>query len=345
MEKEIHEKSAFKILSIDGGGIKGLYSSKILEHLEERYKCSISDHFDLICGTSTGGLIALALSLKIPAKEISEFYEKYGRVIFPYRTAIGALLRQTMWFGKYSDKPLKGALTKIFGDKKIGDVNNLLCIPTYSLTDARPWVFKYDHSGNDLGRDNKALIVDVALATSAAPTYFPLCEIPYYDDKQFIDGGVWANNPTMTGVIEALSYFVGDGKDFDSIQVLSVASLNNTAGKPVGLKRRRSFIRWRKDLFETSMIGQSYFTDYMMQKLGELNNIKIDYVRIPSEDVSAEQQHLVQLDRASKKALRLLSGKGNDRGELAKKDPKIKAFFELPKQYHLTKNNHHNGKS
>jgi uncharacterized protein len=75
----------FKILAIDGGGIKGLYSAKILEHLENRFNCSISDHFDLICGTSTGGLIGLALAMKIPASKISEFYEQYGKVIFPHR--------------------------------------------------------------------------------------------------------------------------------------------------------------------------------------------------------------------------------------------------------------------
>lgn len=325
----------FKILSIDGGGIKGLYSSKIIEHLEEKYKCSTSDHFDMICGTSTGGLIALALALKIPAKEVSEFYEKYGEQIFPNRNKFIGLIRQTIWRGKYSDEPLRSALEKIFGDKKIGDVNNLLCIPTYSLTDARPWVFKFDHKEGDRSRDNKALCVDVALATSAAPTYFPLCEIDYFDSKQFIDGGVWANNPTMVGVIEALTYFVGDGRQFNSIDVLSMSSLNNISGKPVGLKRRRSFINWKDDLFNTTLIGQSHFTDYMMKSLCNLNSIKINYVRIASEAISAEQEHLVQLDSASKKAIKFIKGKGNDRGELAKKDPQIASFFKHPKKHNL----------
>jgi predicted acylesterase/phospholipase RssA len=327
------EDKPFKILSIDGGGIKGLYSAKILEHLEEKYQCSISDRFDMICGTSTGGLIALALSLKIPASEISQFYEENGKAIFPHRTKIGGIIRQTFWRGKYSDESLRSVLKKIFGDKKIGDLQNLVCIPSYSITDARPWVFKYDHREGGLDRDNKALCIDVALATSAAPTYFPLSEIDYYDYKQFIDGGVWANNPTMVGVIEALTYFVGKNKPFNSIQVLSVSSLNNTAGKPVGLQRRRSFIQWRNDLFDTSIIGQSHFTHYMMTKLSELNHIKIQYVRVPSENISAEQQHLVQLDIASNSAIQLIKGKGNDRGELAKKDPQIGAFFNLQKQY------------
>jgi uncharacterized protein len=325
----------FKILSIDGGGIKGLYSAKILEHLENRFNCRISDHFDLICGTSTGGLIALALAMKIPATTISEFYEQYGKVIFPRRSKLWGLIRQTLWRGKYSDEPLRRALTTIFGELRIGDAQNLLCIPSYTITDARPWIFKYDHKEGKLDRDNKAFCVDVALATSAAPTYFPLAEIDYYDRKQFIDGGVWANNPTMVGVIEALTYFVGEGKQFGSIEVLSVSSLNNTAGKSIGLNRRRPFIKWRNDLFETSLIGQSEFTHYMMSKFCEMNHIKIKYVRIPSESISAEQQHLVQLDIATEKSINFIKGKGNDRGELAKKDPAIEAFFRDQKHYNV----------
>jgi hypothetical protein len=329
---EIAEDKPFKILSIDGGGIKGLYSSTIMEHLEQRYG-PISDFFDMICGTSTGGLIALGLALKIPATEISNIYEKDGIKIFPYRTKWGGIIRQTFLKGKYSDKPLKEALQSFFGVHTVSDLCNLICIPSYSVTDARPWIFKRDHG--KLDRDNKTLLTDVALATSAAPTYFPLCEIPAYNNKQFIDGGIWANNPTLIGVIEALTYFVGKDKEFSSVEILSVSSLNNTGGKPIGLKRERSFINWRHDLFDTSLIGQSYFTDYFMKKLCEMNEIKIKYYRIPSESISAEQQHLVKLDCASEKAIQFIKGKGNDRGFLAKKDPAIEAFFQFKKQYKI----------
>ena len=334
MDRNLHstDYKAFKILSVDGGGIKGLYSSTILEHLEQRFG-PMSDYFDMICGTSTGGLIALCLALKIPAKNISNIYEEHGKKIFPKRTRLGGIIRQTFWRGKYSDEPLKKVLQGVFQKNTIADLHNLICIPSYSLTDARPWVFKRDHG--KLDRDNNTLLVDVALATSAAPTYFPLCEISSYNNKQFIDGGVWANNPTLVGVIEALTYFVGKDKEFSSVEILSVSSLNNTAGKPIGLKRQRSFIKWRNDLFDTSLIGQSHFTDYFMNKLCEMNDIKIRYNRIPSEQVSAEQQHLVKLDCAAKKAIQFIKGKGNDRGQLAKKDPDVETFFQLQKQYKI----------
>jgi hypothetical protein len=111
--------------------------------------------------------------------------------------------------------------------------------------------------------------------------------------------------------------------------------LNNTAGKPVGLKRNRSFVQWRDDLFETSMIGQSNFTHYFLSKLHDLTEIPIEYIRIPSEAISAEQQHLVQLDVATTDAIRLIKGKGNDRGTLASKDPEIGKYFQSQKTYKI----------
>jgi len=244
------EYRPFKILSIDGGGIKGLYSSTVLEHLEQRYGAS-GEYFDMICGTSTGGLIALGLSLGKSAKDISNIYIDKGRKIFPgFFIPYWRRIRQAIWGGKYGGKRLKEVLKDFFGEAKIANLNNLVCIPSYSVTDDRPWVFKRDHG--KLDRDNNTSPVEVALATSAAPTFFPLCEIPGYDYKQFIDGGVWANNPALVGINEALTYFVGKDKPFNAVEVLSISSLNNTGGKPVGLSKRRSFLRWGADLFEPS---------------------------------------------------------------------------------------------
>lgn len=333
------EEKTFKILSIDGGGIKGLYSATILKEFEEKFKCHISDYFDMICGTSTGGLIALALSLKIPAKEICDFYEIEGPKIFPCSRNINffgkkisrRFMMQLVIGGKYSDKPLKKALIKIFKESKIGDSNNLLCIPSYTITEARPFVFKFDHTDRD--RDNGALMVDVALATSAAPTFFPIAEIPFYNNKQFIDGGVWANNPTLVGLLEALTYFVGKDKEYKKLKILSISSLSITGGQPTGLKRERSFLNWGNDLFETSFTGQSFFSDFFMSKIKSLSNINIDYERIPSVSIARDQESLIQLDVATKKAIDLIKGKGKDQADLYKKHKEIIEFFKEKKTY------------
>lgn len=328
-------KKVFKILSIDGGGIKGLYSSKIIEHFEEQFDCNIADHFDMICGTSTGGILALALSLNIKASEISDLYSNKGKKIFPKQNKIWALAKQLILNGKYSDKELKKALEETFGDRKISESNCLLCIPSYSMTDARPFIFKYDHKEGGFTRDNQASYVDVALATSAAPTYFPLAEIKYYDNKQFVDGGIWANNPSLVGFIEALTYFVGEDKEFDEVKILSISSLTNTSGKKTGIKRNRSFRHWRNDLFETMMTGQAKFNEYFMSKIDEINSIPVKHIRVPSEILSPEQQSIIQLDKATDKSIDLLKGKGNDMGIIWRKKEEIKDFFKEKKIYKI----------
>jgi patatin-like phospholipase/acyl hydrolase len=326
-------KNEFKILTIDGGGIKGLYSSTILEHLEDKFECSISDYFDMICGTSTGGLIALALSLKISARRISDIYLKSGDKIFPKKNKNLAFFKQVVGNGKFSDQPLKKVLEDLFEEKKLAESNNLLCIPSYSFTDARPWVFKFDHKEGGLKRDNQTRYTDVALATSAAPTYFPLAEIESYNSRQFIDGGVWANNPTLVGLIEALTYFVGKGKKFNKVKILSISSLTNTSGKPTGMKRERGFKDWKEDLFETSLIGQSLFSDYFMSKIIDISEVEIEYVRIPSAIISSSQENFVKLDVANKIALDLIRGKGNDMGLIYGKKKEIESFFITEKKY------------
>lgn len=177
--------------------------------------------------------------------------------------------------------------------------------------------------------------MDIALATSAAPTYFPIAEIKEYDNMQFIDGGVWANNPTLAGLIEALTYYVGSDKKFNKLKILSISSLNHTSGKPTGLKRRKSFINWKNSLFETTLVGQSFFTNYFMEKVTEMSDVSIDYVRIPSTPVSSKQEKYIQLDLASKKAIELIRGKGNSTGEIFKKRDEIKDFFREKKKYNI----------
>ena len=140
-------KKPFKILCIDGGGIKGIYSAELLAKFEEVFDCIVSECFDMLCGTSTGGIIALAASLKIPMSDVVKFYQKNGPSIFnesvKHRLGGCAYLRskQIAFGGKYSAKPLRLALECVFKNKKIAESNNFLCIPSYNTLTANPRVF------------------------------------------------------------------------------------------------------------------------------------------------------------------------------------------------------------
>jgi uncharacterized protein len=327
------ESRTFKILSIDGGGIKGLYSSRILEHFEERFDCRISDYFDLICGTSTGGLIALGLSLNIPVALVSNLYYRRGKKIFPQQNEFLSLFRQIFLRGKYDNSELRKALEEMFGEKTLADSHCLLCIPAFSLTDVRPFIFKYDHTEGSLCRDRKTKYVDIALATSAAPTYLPIVTIDTYDQKQFIDGGIYANNPTLVGVVEALKYFVGDGKKFQKLMVMSIGSLEPNPGRRFIKKDNRSILSWNKDLIATFSEGQAYLTNYFVETLAKHCDSPFDYVRIPGASLSPEQAKIINIDNTSSEALNLMSQMGKDQALQWGRRQEISEFFKERKKY------------
>src|SRR6202140_48322 len=167
------EPKRFRILSLDGGGIKGAFTAAVLAEWEKQTGRVIADHFDLIAGTSTGGIIALGLGLGLPATEILEFYQKEGPKIFPNITAHQTLslnLRH-LWGPKYSAEPLRKALKGVFGDKRLKDSKCRLLIPAYDVVAGRVYLFKTRHDPRFIF-DQDALAVEVALATAAAPTFF-----------------------------------------------------------------------------------------------------------------------------------------------------------------------------
>ncbi len=333
-------KKKFKILSIDGGGIKGLYTATILNKIENdiiektgNKDARIADYFDLICGTSTGGLIALALSAGISTEIIMGFYLEHGPKIFKHSKGLIPILRQTFFYGKYNDKRIKHALNEVFKEKKIGDSKCLLCIPTFDLTHGTYEIFKYDHPEGNLSRDNKLFMKDVALATSAAPTFFPVAQIAEHQNRQYVDGGVWANNPAIIGYSEALRYFVGKKRKFNKIQLLSFSSLNNGLKiKPLA-RRRKSFIGWRSSLFDLPLIGQSGFAHNFLTSLQK--NSLLNYYRVESSNIQSNHTKHIELDLATKKSLTLIEQFGNDMYHKIKYD--IQPFFKKRKKY-KTKN-------
>lgn len=324
-------QKAFKILSLDGGGIRGLYTASFLAVFEERSKRRIVDCFDMICGTSTGGIIALALSIGIPASKIQEFYVESASTIFP-NTNVGFF--KQLFGGKYSNSALRIVLEGVFGDKTIGDSESLLCIPSHSITYARPYIFKYDHIEGNLGLNNKISMVDVALATSAAPTYLPVVEIAGLPHR-LVDGGVAANNPALVAYLEASNYFVGKNKEFDSTHILSIEPLAQPQARQISSKNK-GVAQWQGDLIKLFSEGQARMVDFTMKSLSKQSEHQLDYLRVESpQDINPEDSKLISLDNTDKKALDLLIRFGSDNGSLYAVKPKFFNFFTNAKTYQL----------
>lgn len=216
----------FKILAIDGGGIRGILPASILSELETRYAsgASIGSHFDMVAGTSTGGIIALALGLGMPASRVLEMYLSNGARIFPRRDYggvpfIGAVSQLWRTFSdlkryRYDRAPLAEALYAEFGAQILGEARCRVVVPSFDGY-GEVTVFKTPHHP-DYKMDWKEQVVDIALSTAAAPTFFSTYR---QRNRQFADGGVWANNPIMLALVDALA-----GYDLDraNIRILSL---------------------------------------------------------------------------------------------------------------------------
>jgi patatin-like phospholipase/acyl hydrolase len=203
----------FRILSLDGGGIRGFFSASLLAQVEESLGKSVSDHVDLIVGTSTGAIIALGLASGLSATEVLSFYREYGPKIFSGASRLKWLFRP-----KYGNSQLIVALREIFGDKTLNDLQVPVCIASYELVEGWPRVFKDDHHP-DLHWGGSKLLWKVAAASSAAPTFLPAFQMDEVDCH--VDGGIWANNPIVLGIAEAVRFF---GQPLENISALSVGT-------------------------------------------------------------------------------------------------------------------------
>lgn len=231
-----------RILALDGGGIKGVLEAAFLDAVETATGKRIADHFDLVAGTSTGGIIALGLGLGLSARDIVEFYVREGPRIFDQAEPIGAngiaqrcsaMLRkwrrrgQQLAWPKYEPDALRVALTAAFGSKTLGESRLRLVIPAYHGDKDDLYVFKTRHHPR-LQVDWRERAVDVALATAAAPTYFRAHVMP--SGAPLIDGGIWANNPAGVAAVEARSIL---GWKDDDLFVLSLGCTEEIFDVPI----------------------------------------------------------------------------------------------------------------
>lgn len=262
----------FKILSIDGGGIKGVFPAYLLmlieSELEKRKdgRTKIYQHFDLITGTSTGGIIALALSFGIPAKEIYELYLNNSKRIFGNKRNF---LNQ-LFFASHKSEFLESLIQKKFKeynngiDPRLKDCKTNVCIPIYDLVSGNPSVLKTPYH-EAFTRDFHIPAYQAAMATAAAPTYFSPYSNQYTDlnnlSKSFVnkvDGGVMANNPTLVAFLEAIKAF---NVEISDLEILSIGTGHRNF-TDINSRKKWGLYYWmlkdkRKRLIELFMQSQS----------------------------------------------------------------------------------------
>lgn len=287
----------FRILSLSGGGYKGLYTAQFLAGLEaESADVPLYRRFDLVAGTSIGGILALAVSSgKTTMRDVVEAMSSHGKNIFGTKAPPSSRL-EIIWdliahraTARYSAEPLRKLICDVLGeDTFIGDLKQKTIVPAVNVTKGSPQVFKTPHH-ESFQRDWKVPLVDVALATSAAPTFFPLHTV---GSERFVDGGVYTNSPDEVAVHEALHFL---GQDVGDLEILSVGTTTAKFSFPGKLASNMGLKDWLTDqrLISVMMAAQQMNTDFMMRhRFGER------YVRVDSSP-SASQLPDMRLDNAS----------------------------------------------
>ena len=243
-----------RILCLDGGGIMGTHPASFLSSLEEDLDRPIGEYFDLIAGTSTGGILAIGLGLGLSAKQLLQLYVDRGPYIFgeqvtsspPWISRFSRSVKH--WFApKHDARDLRQELDVILGQKRIGDSRTRLLVPAWDPVHRSVYIFKTSHHPR-LKTDYSRLAVDAAMATAAAPTYFKRHITADY--VGLIDGGVWASNPIALAVVEAISLLAWPA---DSLRILSLGCVNEV----YALGQSAGKLSMAGDLARLFMDGQS----------------------------------------------------------------------------------------
>lgn len=319
-------KRPFRVLTLDGGGMRGLYTATLLQILAKRFdqkfhekEPDIGRSFDLICGASTGAILACALALGIPLEQVKKLYIEHGPLIFTRPMPSGKNLY--LWAIIHRSKPaanakvLKEALAECFQATTLAQVYEkrgiALCVPTVTAVNYRARVLKTPHNSGK-HRDNNYSLVDVCMASAAAPIFFPLATRTRPDDEytvhHFVDGGLWANNPVLVGLTEAL----GMAPAGVPIEILSVGTCDQPSGDPYkledtnwGLKDWQAGVRIVEMSLAAQAFGINATAGFLAQCLSDCG-YQVKVIRLKEANKSPEQYSAIGLDRADSAAIRTL---------------------------------------
>lgn len=343
----------FQILSLSGGGYRGLHVARILEIIEENIERPIAQHFDLIAGTSIGGIIALALALEIPAQRIRKSLEDVGPNLFPQLppdfSEIRRLFQRPGFFPKliygccnwralgaehkaatkawYDPTPLAAVLSEseFFGEQKIAALLHPVIVPAVNYSSGMPKFFKTDHHP-DFTFDRKLFIKDVALGTSAAPVYFPAHKV---GDTRIVDGGLIANDPTHVAVHEAMKFFNvrpalfgDDPSGMDDLRVLSIGTLAPRHFADARRPLDQGLLDWGTGAFELAASAQESMSAFMIDK----HMLPGKVFRLPSMDARPEKAP--GLADATPVSSEILRASASSLSQYAFGDVRFREFFD-----------------
>jgi patatin-like phospholipase/acyl hydrolase len=258
----------FKILSIDGGGIRGLIPAMVLTEIEKRTGQPISQLFDLIAGTSTGGI--LSLGMVVPGKDGAPRYSARDSIGF-YENEGPKIFRDSLWQTvknltdeKYPSDVIDDVLERYFGNAMLGDALTDIMITSYDIERRIPWFFRSSRAATD--PEYNFPMRWVARSTAAAPTYFETARVSNWDSSDYfplIDGGVFANNPTMCAYVDALRHYIG----YDGFLIVSLGTGEYTTRIPYNDAKDWGLASWVKPVIDIMMHGVNETVDYQMRTL------------------------------------------------------------------------------
>jgi uncharacterized protein len=306
--------SNYKILSLDGGGIKGVFSLGFLAQIENFLGKPVNKYFDLIAGTSTGGIIALGLGKGFSATDLLDFYSHMGKDIFSGNRLFKMLAHWTV--SKYKNNALSKCLEEKFGDTKLGSSKIRLIIPSQNLDSGEVHLYKTAHHER-LREDYKLKMSEIALATSAAPSYFPTFKAS--NGLCLVDGGVYANNPVAIAAAEAVGILNWPSSE------IKIMSLGCTS-EPINIRFAKNHpsgkVYWAAKSLDLIMKGQSSAAIGIAKHLTNYGVVRID------ETVANRKFALDSI-----KSIENLKGLGFEKGRIEFQNLKDDFFSEPAKEF------------
>lgn len=314
--------SDFQILSLTGGGYLGLFTACILAELEAQAGEPLGRRFDLIAGTSIGGILALALAYEAPMAAVRDVFAERGREIFSAREVPRSRLARIResWRGlaspRYRPEPLAEIVREVLGLRTLKEALHPVLVPAINLSRGETRLFRTPHA-EGFAAEADTLALDAAMATAAAPLFFPLARI---GADLFMDAGVYVDSPDLVALHEAEHVFRRGRGD---IRMMSIGTMTADFQVPAATRADIGALGWigKRRMIYTILSAQQHLTTSLAeQALGER------YVRIDRKTPESTWD-VIDLDAAGPNAVRTLLDLGGRSAGEAAADPRVAPFL------------------